>query len=154
MERLEAARSRLAKSSVTSDAAKRAGLQIAQNGLARTALDLLAMPSVTASEIQRLWPDVADLDRGILELLRNDACYLPYADRQARDIAAMRANQERTLPAGTDYAAIPGLSRELAEKLSAVRPQDLAQAARIDGMTPAALALLLAHARRPPQPVA
>ena len=146
MERLETAGARLAAATVTPDAARRAGLNVTLDGVLRTAADVLATAGV--DDVLRIWPDLADLDPKILEQLSHDARYAPYAERQARDIAAMRQHQARPLPEDMDYAAIPGLSSELREKLAAARPDDLAQAARIRGMTPAALALLLAHARR------
>jgi tRNA uridine 5-carboxymethylaminomethyl modification enzyme len=148
MERLEAAGEQLKGMTITPDAAHRKGVALTRDGVNRTALDLLCMPGVGLAEVIRLWPEIGEIDRRALEQLVNDARYMPYAERQARDIAAMRHEQRRPLPADLDYGAMPGLSAELAGKLAAVRPTDLAQAGRIAGMTPAALALVLAHARR------
>jgi tRNA uridine 5-carboxymethylaminomethyl modification enzyme len=148
MERLHSAAARLSAATVSPDAARRAGVHLARDGVTRTALDLLAMAGIATADVLRVWPELAGLDAGSLDQLANDARYAPYAERQARDIAAMRQHQSRPLPDNMEYSTIPGLSAELVEKLSAARPCDLAQAARVDGMTPAALALLLAYARR------
>lgn len=148
MSRMDAAGARLRSSMTTPDSACRAGLRLARDGTTRSALDLLSMPEVNFVDILRLWPQLADIDLVALEQLTNDAHYAPYAERQRRDIAAMRENQARALPPHMNYAGVAGLSAELKEKLDAARPADFAQAARIDGMTPAALALLLTHVRR------
>ncbi len=148
MERLEAAGDRLGKMTVSPDAAGRKGIRLTKDGVPRTPLDLLCVSGVGLSDVLELWPEIGEIDGRILGELVNDARYAPYADRQARDIAAMRREQARTLPSDLDYLTMPGLSAELAQKLSAVKPTDLAQAGRVDGMTPAALALVLAHTRR------
>jgi tRNA uridine 5-carboxymethylaminomethyl modification enzyme len=148
MERLETAGERLSRMWVTPDIAQRNGMHLTKDGVPRTAIDLLCISGVTVSDVLRLWPEIGKIDSKIIEQLVNDARYAPYAERQARDIAAMRREQERSIPADLDYASMAGLSAELAQKLAAVRPTDLAQAGRIDGMTPAALALVLVHARR------
>ncbi len=152
VQRVDAARERLCRLSVTPDAALAAGIRLSRDGVARTALEVLSMPTASPEDLLHLWPDLADIDGHIFEQLANDGRYAPYAERQARDIAAMRQNQSCALPADMAYAAIAGLSGELRAKLTAARPADLAQAARIDGMTPAALGLLLAHARRAAAP--
>jgi tRNA uridine 5-carboxymethylaminomethyl modification enzyme len=148
MQRLEQARTRLCAAVVTPAAASRAGVRLARDGVSRTALDLLSLADVSSEDIRRLWPDLAEVHEADLEQLAKDACYAPYLARQARDIVAMREQQSRPIPVDFDYAAVSGLSSELVEKLCAARPSDLAQAGRIDGMTPAGLALVLAHVRR------
>ena len=148
MERLEAAKARLVASQTTPNAARAAGFLLALDGVPRNALELLSMPSVGMADVLRLWPELANVGGQYLEQLVNDARYAPYAERQARDIASMRQHQDLLLPADMDYAFIAGLSSELRGKLAAARPTNLAQAGRIGGMTPAALALLLASARR------
>jgi tRNA uridine 5-carboxymethylaminomethyl modification enzyme len=84
----------------------------------------------------------------VAERLRTDATYAVYLDRQQTDISAFRRDEAVRLPASLDYGAIPGLSNEMRIKLDSVRPITLGQAARIEGVTPAALTLLAAHARR------
>ncbi len=148
IERLEVAKARLTKTRITPDAARNAGVQVSLDGVERNAIDFLADSTIGIPGVLAVWSDLADIDAKTLEQLANDARYSPYAERQARDIAAMRQNQACPLPGDTNYAGMSGLSSELVEKLTKARPTDLAQAARIDGMTPAALALLLAHVRR------
>ena len=84
----------------------------------------------------------------IVDRLCTDATYAVYLDRQRADIAAFRRDEAVALPSRLDYGAIPGLSNEMRTKLETVRPGTLGQAARIEGVTPAALTLLAAHARR------
>jgi len=134
--------------SMTPNEARRAGLAINQDGVRRTALELLALPDVTRDTLKNLWPELGCFGDEILEQLEIDAHYAGYLGRQDRDIAAFRRDEELVL--GLDFASdsLPGVSNEIRQKLARIRPRTLGQAARIDGMTPAALTLLLAHARR------
>jgi tRNA uridine 5-carboxymethylaminomethyl modification enzyme len=100
------------------------------------------------ARLATLWPELALLDADMVTQVENDARYAGYVERQEAAIAAMRREEGRALPPDIDYAAIPGLSVELRQKLDRIRPESLAQAGRIDGMTPAALALILAATRR------
>lgn len=134
--------------SLTSGEAARKGLKVNQDGLRRTALDLLGMPEIGWSGITRLWPDLLGLTPGVVEALEAEALYAGYLQRQEADIAALRREEQLPLPESLDYAAMPSLSAELRQKLLKVRPATLGQASRIDGMTPAALAVILGHVRR------
>ena len=89
--------------------------------------------------------------RKIAEQLEIDAKYAVYLDRQTADIESYRRDESFELPDELDYAALPGLSHEIRQKLAALRPRTIGQAGRIDGMTPAALTLLVAHVRRQPR---
>jgi tRNA uridine 5-carboxymethylaminomethyl modification enzyme len=100
------------------------------------------------AEVGRIWPQFAELDRKIAEQLEIDAKYAVYLDRQATDIAAYRRDESFELPDNLDFSALPGLSHEVRQKLAAHKPRTIGQAGRIDGITPAALTLLVAHARR------
>jgi tRNA uridine 5-carboxymethylaminomethyl modification enzyme len=148
MERLSGMRTQLESLTTTPDRACEAGIRLARDGMVRDALSLLALCRPSEPGVLSIWPEIASMDPKLLDHLVNDARYAPYRERQARDIAEMRRQQGLPLSDTIDYAAIPGLSAELAGKLTAVRPENLAQAGRIDGMTPAALTLLLAHAKR------
>ncbi len=134
--------------SLTSAEAARAGLKVNQDGKRRSALDLIATPDVGFERVAGLWPDFQSLPRHAREALEADALYSGYMARQEADIVALRRDESLTLPASVDYAAIPSLSAELRQKLARVRPASLGQAARIDGMTPAALTAILGHVRR------
>lgn len=149
--REEAIRSGLASArslSLTSGEAARKGLKVNQDGLRRTALDLLSMPEIGWRGVTSIWPQLEDLRPDVVEALEAEALYAGYLQRQEADIDALRREEQMALPVGLDYAAMPSLSAELRQKLTAVRPATLGQASRIDGMTPAALAGILGHVKR------
>ena len=135
--------------SLTSAEAARKGLKVNQDGLRRTALDLLSIPEIGWTRIVGLWPELAALKPDVVEALEAEALYAGYVERQSAEIAALRREEQLTLPVGLDYQAMPGLSSELRQKLIRVQPATLGQASRIDGMTPAALAIVLSHVKRP-----
>jgi tRNA uridine 5-carboxymethylaminomethyl modification enzyme len=124
------------------------GLEINKDGVRRSAYDLLARPNISMSTLTRIWPELSEIGARAAEQIEIEATYAVYLDRQQADIASFRREEERSLPADLAYAGIAGLSAELRQKLDLIRPQTLGQAGRIEGMTPAALTLLLAHARR------
>jgi tRNA uridine 5-carboxymethylaminomethyl modification enzyme len=148
MAEIERARSLAQSLSLTSAAAAKAGLKVNQDGVRRTALQLLAQPEITFDRLAELWPELASVSFDAREALYADALYAGYSDRQRREIADIQMEQGRPLPQALNYSAIPGLSMELRQKLSKVRPANLAMAGRIDGMTPAALASIIATIRR------
>ncbi len=145
---LIAARALARSVSLTPNEAKAHGLALNQDGVRRTAFDLLSRPGITISDLARIWPAFGTLDPRIAEQIEIDAVYAVYLDRQSADIEAFQREENRAVPDSLDYANIAGLSSELRIKLEAVRPKTIGQAGRIEGMTPAALTLLLAHARR------
>jgi tRNA uridine 5-carboxymethylaminomethyl modification enzyme len=134
--------------SLTSAEAAKLGLKVNQDGQRRTALDLIGHSEVGLERVKAIWPEFAGLKPYALAALEADGLYTGYLARQEADIAALKKDEAITLPAGADYSAMPGLSNELRQKLARVRPATLGQAARIDGMTPAALALILSAVRR------
>ena len=145
---LAAARARLDALSLTPTEARTHGIALNQDGIRRSAFQLLSYPELDWARLAGVWPELAAVSPRIAERLRTDATYAVYLDRQRADIAAFRRDEAVRLPAGLDYAGISGLSNEMRSKLEAVRPGTLGQAARIEGVTPAALTLLAAHARR------
>ena len=124
-------------------------MAVSQDGLRRSAFELLSYPSVEWEMLQSLWPAIGQVPEAVRPQIEADARYAVYLDRQDADIARTRRELDCAIPAGLDYAAIPGLSRELRDKLAAARPMTLGQAQRLEGMTPAALTVLLAHVSRP-----
>ncbi len=124
------------------------GVSINQDGVVRNSLELLANPDVDWARLIALWPEMAGIAPDIAEQLTIDALYEGYLSRQRADIAAFRRDEALELPASIDYAAIGSLSNEVRQKLSAHRPANLGQAARISGVTPAALVALLKYVRR------
>ena len=148
MERLEKARDLMRTLNLTPNEAQRRGLSVRLDGVRRTALDLLSLPGVDWAALSAIWPEVADFPADVVEQLEIDSQYAGYLDRQEADILAFRRDEGLALPDGLDYAAVQGLSTEAAVKLGRIRPLTLGQAARIDGVTPAALTLVLAHVRQ------
>lgn len=134
--------------SLTSAEALRHGLKVNQDGLRRSALDLLSMPEIGWSRLAALWPELSELQPDVVEALEAEALYAGYIERQSTEIAVLRREEQLRLPEALDYQAMAGLSVELRQKLMRVRPATLGQASRIDGMTPAALAIVLGHVKR------
>ena len=124
------------------------GIAINQDGVVRSAKDLLAYPDIGWDRLQVLWPEIGTISPGIAEQLAIDARYEGYLVRQRQDIAAYRRDEALELPADLDYGAVGALSNEIRQKLDAHKPATLGQAARISGMTPAALIALLRYVRR------
>ncbi|MBI2718566.1 MAG: tRNA uridine-5-carboxymethylaminomethyl(34) synthesis enzyme MnmG [Rhizobiales bacterium] len=148
MDAIEHARALARKLSLTSSGAAKHGLQVNQDGQRRTAAELIAMPGVGFENVVRIWPELGSLSRFAREALEADALYSGYLRRQETDIVTMRKEERLALPQDIDYLAISWLSSELREKLTQIRPATLSQAARIEGMTPAALAALIGHVRQ------
>ncbi|MFO1186874.1 MAG: hypothetical protein U1E87_05150 [Alphaproteobacteria bacterium] len=146
--RLEAGLALARSLSLTSSQAAKAGLKVNQDGIRRTAVELLAHPLIAFEDLQRVWPELHGLAGDVRAEIETEAVYAGYLERQEADIASFRREEGFELPADLDYAGIAGLSKELIEKLSAQRPATLGQAGRLDGMTPAALLRLLQVARR------
>jgi len=132
---------------VTPNEATGYGITVRQDGVRRSAFDLLALKGVEWPMLQGIWPQLGGLEAMITEQLQIDAHYAGYLERQEADIVAFRKDESLLLPNDLDYTAVVGLSTECRLKLAAIRPLTLGQAARIDGMTPAALTLVLAHVR-------
>lgn len=147
-EKLARARSLLEGVSLTSSAALKHGLPVNQDGQRRSGFALLALPSVSVARLADIWPELREIDPATAERIETDARYAVYLDRQQADIDAFRRDEELALPEALDYDSIAGLSTELRGKLAFLRPRTLGQAQRIDGMTPSALTLLAARARR------
>jgi tRNA uridine 5-carboxymethylaminomethyl modification enzyme len=147
MARLETARTAMRSLNLTPNEAQGLGLVVRLDGVRRTAMDLLSLPGVDLLRLAGIWPQVSDFAPDIAEQLEIDSQYAGYLDRQEADILAFRKDEALTLPESLDYRAIPGLSTEAASKLGRIRPATLGQAARIDGVTPAAVTLVLAHVR-------
>jgi tRNA uridine 5-carboxymethylaminomethyl modification enzyme len=150
MAALDDARSRVAELRMTPPALKRHGIMVNEDGIARNVAELLAYPGVDLARLAAVWPELGALAPEIAEQLEIDARYAGYLERQERDIAAFRRDEALLLPTDLDYSAVGSLSREISSKLAAARPATLGAAARISGVTPAALVALLKHVKRRP----
>jgi tRNA uridine 5-carboxymethylaminomethyl modification enzyme len=147
-EALDDGRRLLADLSLTPNAAARHGLALNMDGRRRNGLELLTRSDVSFERLRAIWPQLGAIAPAIAAQIEVDARYSTYVDRQAADVAAFRKDESVRIPADFDYAAIAGLSAEVRQRLAALRPATLAQAARLEGITPAATMLLLAHLRR------
>ena len=142
------ARAQLTCLSLTPQEAARGGLALNMDGLRRSAFQILSRSDVTLARLTSIWPELGAIPPAMAERLETDARYHVYLERQAQDAAAFRREEGHALPADLDMSSLPGLSTELRSKLDLIRPTTLGHAARIEGITPAALTLLAAHARR------
>jgi tRNA uridine 5-carboxymethylaminomethyl modification enzyme len=148
MAALETARAMAQALSLTPSEAERHGLALRKDGQRRSAFDLLSYPDIGIADLARIWPRFGELDRRIAEQVETDAKYEVYLSRQAADVESYRRDESLVLPDDIDYATLSGLSNEVRHRLQTHRPRTIGQAGRIDGITPAALTLLVAHLRR------
>lgn len=148
MARLEAGRKRLEEASFTPRQLAEHGFKINQDGARRSLFQVLAFPDVDFAKLMELDATLAEIDPNTQSQLEKDALYANYIQRQQRDVEAVKRDEQQVIPDDFSYDVIDGLSNELKLKLNAARPASLSQAARVDGMTPAALTLLLAKLRQ------
>ncbi len=137
----------LERLSLSPTEASKYGLEINRDGRRRMAFELLSYPGVDLARLVAIWPDLGEMPRAIASQIEIDARYAAYVRRQEEDVALLRRDEAEAIPEDFDYSALPGLSNEMRQKLKRHRPSTLAQASRIDGVTPAALMLVLAHLR-------
>ncbi|MDD9743150.1 MULTISPECIES: tRNA uridine-5-carboxymethylaminomethyl(34) synthesis enzyme MnmG [Marinovum] len=147
-EKLDKGRDLLQSATFTPREAAVAGIGLTNDGARRTGFQLLAFPDVTIDQLTPLFPEIGDMDPDIAEQLSRDALYANYVERQRRDVEALKRDEKMQIPADFSYDAVEGLSNELKSKLMAARPENILQASRVEGMTPAALTLLLARLRK------
>jgi tRNA uridine 5-carboxymethylaminomethyl modification enzyme len=132
---------------LTPNEAARHGLALNRDGVRRSAYELLAYPDVDMARLAVIWPELAGFDSATKEALETEARYAVYMERQKVEAAQIRREEETAIPAGLDFSAVPGLSNELKQKLRMRQPRSIAEAQRIDGMTPAALAIVISCIR-------
>jgi tRNA uridine 5-carboxymethylaminomethyl modification enzyme len=152
MTALDDARRRAAELRLTPTALRHHGISVNADGVPRSAADLLTLPGIDVARLAAIWPELGAISPDIAEQLEIDARYAGYLERQARDIAAFRRDEALLLPETLDYGVVGGLSAEIRGKLAAARPATLGAAARISGVTPAALVALLQYVKRRPEP--
>lgn len=148
MERLAEARTLLRALTLTPPEAAKHGLSVNQDGVRRSGEDLLRYPDISFARLQTICTELKGIDPRVGEQVETDARYAGYVDRQQADIDAYRRDEELLLPADLDYRAIGALSAESCQRLEAARPATLGAAARLPGITPAAVMALLRHVRR------
>ena len=148
MDRLAKAKAVVESVSLTPNEAVAKGFNVNLDGVRRSASDLLAYPGIGLDKLKTIWPEFDGFDAEIAEQIEIDAKYAVYLERQNADVAAFRKDEDRRLPDDLDYWSLAGLSTEMKQKLSAARPFTLGQASRLEGVTPAALTVLLHAIRR------
>ena len=148
MAALEAARTMARSLTLTPSQAARHGLALRRDGQRRSAFEILSYPEIGIADLVRIWPAFGELDAKIAAQLEIDAKYHVYLSRQAADVESYRRDESLILGEDLDYATLAGLSNEVRQKLQLHRPRTIGQAGRIDGVTPAALTLLVAYLRR------
>jgi tRNA uridine 5-carboxymethylaminomethyl modification enzyme len=131
--------------SMTPTEAGRHGLSVNRDGRRRTAFELLSFPNISLERLKGIWPEIGNLDAGIAAQLEVDARYAAYLRRQDEDVAQLKRDEAVSIPVDFDYSGIPSLSAEVRQKLVQHRPATIAQAGRIEGVTPAAVLTLLAR---------
>jgi len=145
---LDQARNLAQNTRFTPKEANALGIPVNADGVRRSIHDLLAFPDIDLTRFETAFPQIADWPAQVREQIEIEAGYAGYLDRQAADAEALRHEEALALPVDLDYAVIGGLSNEVKEKLSLIRPQTLGQAGRIEGMTPGALTALLSHVKK------
>lgn len=148
MEKIEQARAELLGVTFSPKELVEKGVRVSLDGQRRSGMDVLGAFGLSEDECVELLPQLKDCEQETRAQLMRDAVYSRYLDRQSNEIAQMKREELREIPADFSYTDLPGLSGELQVKLSARRPPTLAHAARMEGMTPAALVLILAHLRK------
>jgi tRNA uridine 5-carboxymethylaminomethyl modification enzyme len=138
----------LRKLSLTPSEAARVGLTINQDGKRRSAFDLLSYIDIDLARLITIWPELVDMPKAVAAQLEVDGRYASYLTRQDADVAVLKRDEAARIPADFDFAPLQSLSTEVRAKLIKHRPSSVAEAAKIDGMTPAALIVLLAHLKK------
>ncbi|EJF97201.1 tRNA uridine-5-carboxymethylaminomethyl(34) synthesis enzyme MnmG [Bartonella taylorii] len=147
-QRLDLARSICQGLFLTPNEASSRGLQVNHDGIRRSAYDLLAYPHMTIERLSHFWPQLRSIDSKTVESLEIEAQYAVYLEKQAQDIAALQRDERLEIPSSLDIQAISGLSNELKTKIQEISPRSIADAQKIDGMTPAALSLIITYIQR------
>ncbi len=148
MAALTAARTTASALTVTPNEAAQRGLSLRKDGQRRSAFELLSHPDIGLDDLVPIWPSLGEMDRTIAAQLEIEAKYHVYLSRQAADVESYRRDESLVLTDDIDYSSLRGLSNEARHKLQAHRPRTIGHAGRIDGITPAALTLLVAYLRR------
>jgi len=151
---LEAGREALSAVMLGPKALNDAGIAVSRDGVKRSAYEALSLPGAELDVVVPAFPAYQKLEHEVLAQLQIDSTYDQYSDRQAKEVADLRRQETQRIPDGFDYSRISGLSNELKQKLTRAKPESILQASRIEGVTPAALLLVLAHLRKPDERLA
>ncbi|WP_455477819.1 tRNA uridine-5-carboxymethylaminomethyl(34) synthesis enzyme MnmG [Bartonella sp. B10] len=147
-QRLDKARSMCQGLFLTPNEASAYGLQVSHDGIRRSAYDFLSYPHMNIERLSNFWPQLRSIDSKTVESLEIEAQYAVYLEKQAQDIAALQREERLEIPSSLDIQSISGLSNELKIKMKEISPRSIADAQKIDGMTPAALSLIITYIQR------
>ncbi|WP_273788773.1 tRNA uridine-5-carboxymethylaminomethyl(34) synthesis enzyme MnmG [Bartonella sp. ML70XJBT] len=147
-QRLDQARSICQNLFLTPNEASAYGLHVNHDGIRRSAYDFLAYPHMTLERLSHFWPQLQSIDSKTVEALEIEAQYAVYLEKQAQDIASLQRDERLEIPSSLDIQSISGLSNELKTKIQEISPRSIADAQKIDGMTPAALSLIVTYIQR------
>ena len=139
---------KMSKLSISPNKVKNFGINIAQDGVLRKSNEILSQKGVNMQKIREIWPDIPFFDKKIDEQVEINAHYMGYLKKQKSDILAFKRDENLSIPDEFNYDILSGLSNEVKSKLKLIRPKTLGQALRIDGITPAAVYILLSHVKR------
>ncbi|MES2540722.1 MAG: tRNA uridine-5-carboxymethylaminomethyl(34) synthesis enzyme MnmG [Pseudomonadota bacterium] len=148
LDALETGRQALSAAMMGPKALNEAGIAVSRDGVKRSAYDVLSLPGADLDLLANSFSAYQMLGREVLEQLQIDSTYDQYSDRQSKEVADLRRQETQRIPKGFDYGSISGLSNELKQKLARAQPESILHARRIEGVTPAALLLLLGHLRK------
>ena len=123
-------------------------VKIAKDGIYRSAIEVLSQKGVDMKKIREIWPEIPNLSKELDESLEIEAHYKGYLTKQNADILAFKKDENLKIPNNIDYEALSGLSTEVKSKFKKIKPETMGQALRIDGITPAAVYILLSHVKR------
>ena len=138
----------MSKLSISPNKVKNFGINIAQDGVLRKSNEILSQKGVNMNKIREIWPDIPFFDKKIDEQVEINAHYMGYLKKQKSDILAFKRDENLSIPEEFNYDNLSGLSNEVKSKFKLIRPKTLGQALRIDGITPAAVYILLSHVKR------
>ena len=147
---MEEIRSILNELKITPNKARKKGLKINLDGKARTAYDLLGYNEIEFSNLEKIWPELKKTDNQTKKTISAETTYGRYLERQKKEIEIFRKEESKILSPQINYNSIKGLSNEHKDKLTEIKPTTLGQAQRINGITPSAIGLILAHIRNNP----
>lgn len=148
MEQLDGLRGVLLAKSISPQEVAPFGIKIKADGKRRNGMELLSFPDINFAKLAEMWGELEGTSVSIAEQIERDALYANYIDRQNRDAASLKKDETVAIPLDFPFAEIDGLSNEMKSKLIAHRPENLSQASKIDGITPAALTLILANLKK------
>ena len=148
MKNINEIQKKMAKSKITPTKALKFGVKIAKDGILRNASEILSQKSVNMDKIRKIWPEIPYVSREIDEQIEINSHYRGYLKKQKADILAFKRDENLIIPDNINYDQFSGLSNEVKTKFKKIRPKTMGQALRIDGITPAAVYILLSHLKR------